>query len=71
LERNRKNLSLVQKKERESKRVYSRIDGKRIYSTIKITIDYAGIFCRKEGWEEENSTRLLVLYQKMLFHENK
>ena len=28
--------------------------------TIKVTTNYTGILCRKEKWEEEDGTRLLV-----------
>ena len=30
------------------------------YSTIKVITDYTGILCRKEEWEKEDVTRLLV-----------
>ena len=32
---------------------------KRVYSTIKITIDLTSPFCSKERWKKENGTRLL------------
>ena len=56
----RKNLSLVQRRERESKRVCSRVDEEGIYLAVKITIDCTSIFCRKERWKEENGTRLSI-----------
>ena len=56
----RENLSLVQRRERESKRVYLEIGEKVIYSTIKVTTDCTSILYRKEGWEDDDGTRLLV-----------
>ena len=56
----RESLSLVQKRKRESKRVHSGADEKEIYLTVRVTTDYAGILCRKEAWEKEDGTRLLV-----------
>jgi len=44
----RKNLSLVQKSERRSKRIYSEEDKKEIYLTIKVTTDCTRILCREE-----------------------
>jgi len=56
----RKNLSLVQRRERKSKRIYSGANEEEIYLTIKFTTNCTGILYRKEGWEEEDSIRLLV-----------
>jgi len=50
----RKNLFLVQRRERESKRVYSGIKKEKIYSIIKVTTDYTSVLCREEEWEKEN-----------------
>ena len=51
----RESLSLVQR----SERVYLGADEKGVYQTIKVTTDYAGIFCRKEGWKEGMLSRIL------------
>jgi len=56
----RKSLSLVQRRNRESKGVHSEAYEKGIYLTVRVTTDYAGILCRKEEWEKEYGTRLLV-----------
>ena len=56
----RKSLSLVQRRKRESEGIYSEADKKEIYLIIKVTTNYAGIFCRKKGWEEKDSIRLSV-----------
>jgi len=45
----RESLSLVQRRERRSKRVYLEIDKEVVYLTVKVTIDCAGILCREEG----------------------
>jgi len=44
----RENLSLVQRSERRSKRIYSEEDKKEIYVTIKVTTDCTSILCREE-----------------------
>ena len=41
------NISLVQRRERGSKRVYSEVDKKGIYLTVKVTTDCISFFCRK------------------------
>ena len=56
----RENLSLVQQRKRRSERVYSEAKKEEIYLTIKVTTDCTIILCRKEGWKEENGTRLLI-----------
>jgi len=33
---------------------------KEVYLTIQVTTDGTGIFCKKEGWEEVDGTRLPV-----------
>jgi len=45
----RENLSLVQRRGRGrgSKRVYSKVDKKGIYLTVKVTTDCISFFCRK------------------------
>ena len=45
----RKNLSLIQRRERKSKRIYSGANKEGIYLTIKFTTNCTGILCRKEG----------------------
>jgi len=45
---------------RGSERVYLRANEEGIYLTIKVTTDCTSILCRKEGWEEEEGTRLSV-----------
>ena len=56
----RENLSLVQQRKRRSEEVYSKAEKEGIYLTIKVTTDCTNIFCRKEGWKEENGTRLPI-----------
>jgi len=56
----REGLSVVKKKERRSKRVYSRIDKEEVYKTNKVTTDSTSIFYGKEEWKEKNSLGLLI-----------
>jgi len=56
----RKSLFLVQRGKRGSEGVYSEIDKKGIYLTIKVTTNCTSVLCGKEGWEEENGIRLSV-----------
>ena len=46
--RERESLYLIQRRARKSKRVYLGVDEEGVYQTIKVTIDYASILCRKE-----------------------
>ena len=55
----RESLSLVQRSERRSERVYLGADEEGVYQTIKVITDYAGILCRKEGWKEGMLSRIL------------
>ena len=41
-------LLLVQRRERGSKEVHSRVDKKEIYLTVKVTTDYTSILCKKK-----------------------
>ena len=53
-------ISIVEERKRESKGVCLRAAKEGIYLTIQVTIDSTGIFCKKEGWEGVDGTRLLV-----------
>jgi len=44
----RESLSLVQRRERRSKRVHLETDKEGVYSTVKVTTDCADILCREE-----------------------
>ena len=56
----RKGIPTVKRGERGDKRICEGAVEKRIYPAIKVTINSASIFCRKEGWEEKDSARLQV-----------
>jgi len=56
----RKSISLVQRRKGRSKRVYLGADEEGIYKTIKITTDGTSILCGEEIWEEEDGAGLLV-----------
>jgi len=55
-----KGLSIVEGRKEEDERVYQRAVVERIYLTIKITTDGAGILCRKKRWEEADSAELPI-----------
>ena len=56
----RKGIPAVEKGKRGGKRICKEAVEERIYPAIKVTTNGAGIFCRKEGWEEKDGTRLQV-----------
>ena len=56
----RESLFFVQKREREGREVYLRVNKEGVYLTIKVTTNCTRVFYGKKGWKEENSIRLLV-----------
>ena len=44
----RENISLIQRRERESKKVYLRANKKGVYLTIKVATNYVSVLCREE-----------------------
>jgi len=55
-----KGLSVVKGGKRGGKRVHQRIVEKRIYLTVKVTTNSAGILYREKGWEKVDGTRLPI-----------
>ena len=53
-------VSIVKRRKRGSKRVCSKAVKEGVYLTVQVTTDSTSIFCRKEGWEEADGTRLLI-----------
>jgi len=51
-------VSIVEKRKRGGKGVYSRATEEGVYMTIKVTTDSTDILCRKKGWKEENGPGL-------------
>ena len=45
-----KGVSVIEGRERRSKRVHTRTTEKRIYLTLKVTSNSTGVLCRKEEW---------------------
>ena len=41
-------------------RIYQETVKKRVHQTLKVTPNSASVFCREEGWKEENSVGLLI-----------
>jgi len=56
----RESISLIKRRKRRSKGVYSKTDEEGVYKTIKITTNGTSILCREERWKEEDGTRLLI-----------
>ena len=56
----RENISLIQRRERESKKVYLRANKKGVYLTIKVATNYVSVLCREEKQKEEEDIKLLV-----------
>jgi len=53
-----KDISIIKNREEGSSRVCEGSVEKKVYSTIKITIDVTGVLCAKEEWEEEYNAGL-------------
>jgi len=58
-----KDIPIVKNKERGGTGICEGLVDKRIYLIIKVTTDVTGVFCTKEGWEEEDGIRLLIFEQ--------
>ena len=56
----RKDIPAVERGERGGKRICEEAVEERIHLAIKVTTNGTSIFCRKEGWEEKDGTRLQV-----------
>jgi len=57
------NIYLLSKIEREGIGICKRSVEKEIHLTIKVTANVTSILCAKEGWKEENGTKLLIFKQ--------
>ena len=53
-------ISIVKNRKKGDLRVCKKSIEKRLYLTIKITIDITSVLCAKEEWKEDNSARLLI-----------
>jgi len=53
-------ISIVKIRERRGIQVHIETTKKGIYQTLEATSNNTSIFCKKEGWEEKNGTRLSV-----------
>jgi len=54
----RKGVPVVKKGKRGDRGVYKGTAEKEVHMTVKVTTDDTGIFCRKEGWKEEDGSEL-------------
>ena len=55
-----KSISIVERRERGSERIYQGTVKERVHQTLKVAPDGAGVLCRQEGWKEENGTRISI-----------
>jgi len=53
-------ISIVKNKKRGGSKVCERSVKKGLYLTIEITTDITSVLCAKEGWEEEDSAKILI-----------
>ena len=56
----RKGIPIVERRERRGMGVYQGIVKKRVHQTLEVISDGASVLYRKEGWKEEDGTRLLI-----------
>jgi len=56
----RKGIPAVERGERGGKRICEGVAEERIHLAIEVITNSAGIFRRKEGWEEKDGARLQV-----------
>ena len=54
----RKGVPFVERGKRGGERVCERTIEKRIYPATQVTTNSTSVFCREEGWEEEDGARL-------------
>jgi len=54
------NISVIKNRERRDLSVFEELVKEEVYLTIEITTGITHILCAKEGWKEENGTRLLI-----------
>jgi len=53
-------VSIVERRKREGKGIYSGAAEERIYPAVKVIANSTSILCRKEGWKEMDGVRLQV-----------
>jgi len=56
----RKDISVIKGREGGGKRICERTVAEGIHLAVKITANGAGIFCRKERWEEADGAGLQI-----------
>ena len=55
-----KGVFIVKRKERRGMQVYKGTVEEGLYQTFEVISNSTGVFCRKERWEKEDGTRLLI-----------
>ena len=53
-------IPIIKGRKRGSTRIYIEIIEERVYLTLKVASNSISVLCRKEEWEKENGTELLV-----------
>jgi len=56
----RKDIAVVERRERGGKRICERTVVEGIYLAVKVTANSASIFCREERWKETDGTGLQI-----------
>jgi len=54
----RKDIPIVERRERGGKRICERAVVKGVYTAVKVTANGASILCREKGWKEVDGARL-------------
>ena len=55
-----KGVPIVKEGKRGGKRIHERAVKEGIYPAVQVITNGTGVFCREEGWKEEDGTELLV-----------
>ena len=55
-----KGVSVVKGGERRGERIRKETVAERLHLAVEVTTNSTSIFCREEGWEEEDGARLLI-----------
>jgi len=51
---------IVERRERRGVQVHRGTVEEGLHQTLKVVSNGTSVFCKKEGWEEEDGTRLLI-----------
>jgi len=54
-------ISTIERREKRGVQVHWRTIEKKVYQTLKVTLNSTSVFCRKERWKEVYGSELYVL----------